>query len=78
MPQKGSSGGGAGGKFIFLVIILVLVIIVLLQNRHIVGIRLFFWTIGMSQALLTLLSVLVGFVAGLITYAMTGLSKPRK
>jgi uncharacterized integral membrane protein len=78
MPQKGSSGGGSGGKLIFLVIILVLVIIVLLQNRHIVGIRLFFWTIGMSQALLTLLSVLVGFVAGLITYAMTGLSKQRK
>jgi len=78
MPEKGSSGGGAGGKLIVLVIILVLVIIVLLQNRHVVGIRLFFWTIGMSQALLTLLSVLVGFVAGLVTYALSGLSKSRK
>jgi len=67
-----------GGKVIFLVIILVLVIAVLLQNRHLVGIRLLFWTVGMSQALLTLLSVMTGFVAGLITYAILGRKQPRK
>jgi len=78
MAQQGSSGSAMGGKVIFLVIILVLVIAVLLQNRHLVGIRLLFWTVGMSQALLTLLSVMTGFVAGLITYAILGRKQPRK
>jgi uncharacterized integral membrane protein len=78
MPQKGSSGGGAGGKLIVLVIILILVIIVLIQNRYPAQINLLFWHFGMSQALLTLLSVLVGFVAGLVTYAVTGIAKRGK
>lgn len=78
MAQRSSAGSGPGGKVILLVILVVLVITILLQNRHVVGIRLLFWTVGMSQALLTLLSVMTGFVAGLITYAILGRKRPQK
>ncbi|MBU1320597.1 MAG: LapA family protein [candidate division Zixibacteria bacterium] len=78
MPQQSSSGSGPGAKVIFLVIVFVLLIVVLLQNTHRVGFNLLLWTIGMSQALLTLISVMTGFVAGLVAYAILGRKKPGK
>ena len=59
-------------KIIVLLVLAVLFIIILIQNTHVVTLRLFFWKIGMSQIILTPLTMLIGLVIGYIVAKTTG------
>jgi uncharacterized integral membrane protein len=52
-------------KVIAIIVLVVLALIVLYQNSDVVTIRLFFWSFAMSQVVLVLLNLAIGFVLGL-------------
>ena len=52
-------------KIIAIIVLVVLALIVLYQNKDVVTIRLFFWSFAMSQVVLVLLNLAIGFVLGL-------------
>jgi uncharacterized integral membrane protein len=51
-------------KVIVIVVVVVLALIILLQNAHTTVFRLFFWKFEMSQVVLVLLCLAIGFVLG--------------
>ncbi|MFP4081593.1 MAG: LapA family protein [Candidatus Aminicenantes bacterium] len=53
-------------KAIIILILIVLAGIILIQNTQIVTVQLFFWKIRMSRIILISLSLLVGFVVGIL------------
>jgi uncharacterized integral membrane protein len=65
-------------KIIVLLVLAVLFIIILIQNTHVVTLRLFFWKIGMSQLILIPLTMVIGLVIGYIVAKTTGESHKTK
>jgi uncharacterized integral membrane protein len=59
-------------KYIALIIVLVLALIILFQNSQVIKIRLLFWKIEMSQIILVLFTLAVGFVLGFVTAKLAG------
>ena len=59
-------------KLIFSLVVAILFLIFLLQNTQVVTLRLYFWSISMSQIILIPLMLILGFVAGYITAKLTG------
>ncbi len=59
-------------KIIVLLVLAALFIIILIQNTHVIALRLFFWKIGMSQIILIPLTMLIGFAIGYIVAKATG------
>lgn len=53
-------------KFIIIAILAMLFIIILLQNMHVVTLRLFFWEIDAPQIILIPLTMLIGFMIGFV------------
>jgi uncharacterized integral membrane protein len=51
-------------KNIIIVILIALVIVFVIQNAQIVEVRFLFWTVTMSRALMVLLTLLIGVIAG--------------
>lgn len=54
-------------KLIVILTAILLFLIVLTQNTYVITLRLFFWQISMSQVLLILFTIILGFAAGYIT-----------
>ena len=54
-------------KVIIYLVIAVVILIVLVQNTHVVSLRLLFWEITMFQFLALGFAVILGFVAGYLT-----------
>jgi uncharacterized integral membrane protein len=54
------------GKFIALLVAIVLALIILIQNSQVVTFRLFWWKIEMSQVIVVLVMLGIGFVLGLV------------
>ncbi|MBN2225848.1 MAG: LapA family protein [candidate division Zixibacteria bacterium] len=76
MANSGQSNGGPQGmggvKKAIIVIIAVLAVIILLQNTQVVTLHFLFWHLSMSQALLFPLTLLIGFVLGLLIVSLSG------
>ena len=53
-------------KLITVVVVAILFLIFLMQNTQMVTLRLYFWKIAMSQVILILLVMLIGFVIGYV------------
>lgn len=64
-------------KFIAILVVLLLALIILVQNTQIVVFRLLFWTAEISQLLLVLLMLVIGFVLGFLVAKLTGRKKPK-
>jgi uncharacterized integral membrane protein len=58
-------------KVIAIIVVSVLALIVLLQNLQTVTFRLFFWKVEVSQLLLVLLMLVVGYILGFLTAKLT-------
>ena len=58
-------------KAIALVVLIVIALIVVLQNFHVVSFRLLFWAVDMSLIILTVLTLVIGFLAGYLTAKLT-------
>lgn len=54
-------------KLIAILTLVLLGIIILAQNTHVTTLNLLFWQIGMSQVLIILFSILIGFAFGYLT-----------
>ena len=63
-------------KYIVLIVVAVLALILVLQNRHVVSLKLFFWEQTMSLVVFAVLMVAVGFLLGLVTARAT--REPKK
>lgn len=59
-------------KIIAILVVAILVLIVLFQNTNVVKVRLLFWSFEMSQVILILLLLIVGFVLGFMTAKLVG------
>lgn len=59
-------------KIIAILVVAILVLIVLFQNTNVVKVRLLFWGFEMSQVILILLLLIVGFVLGFMTAKLAG------
>ena len=59
-------------KIIAIIVVSVLALIILLQNLQTVTFRLFFWKVEVSQLLLVLLMLIIGYVLGFLTAKLTG------
>ena len=53
-------------KLITVVVVAILFLIFLMQNTQMVTLRLYFWKFAMSQVILILLVMLIGFVIGYV------------
>ena len=62
-------------KMIAILIALILALIILVQNTQVVTFRLFFWSAEISQLLLVLLTLALGFVLGFLIAKLTGRKK---
>jgi uncharacterized integral membrane protein len=62
-------------KIIAIVVLIMLAIVVIFQNRHVVSVNLLFWKAEMSQLILILLTLAIGFAGGYLTSALTGRKK---
>jgi uncharacterized integral membrane protein len=58
-------------KVIALLVLVVIALIIVLQNFHVVSFRIFFWAVDMSLIILTLLTLIIGFLAGYLTAKLT-------
>jgi len=58
-------------KVIALLVLIVIALIIVLQNFHVVSFRIFFWAVDMSLIILTLLTLIIGFLAGYLTAKLT-------
>ncbi len=70
--SNGASQGMGGVKKVIIVVIAVLAVIILLQNTQVVTLHFLFWRLSMSQALLFPLTLLIGFVLGLLIVSLSG------
>jgi uncharacterized integral membrane protein len=59
-------------KYTVLLVVILFVLIILFQNREVVTLRLFFWSIEMSRVILVLITVGLGFILGFVTNAIVG------
>lgn len=59
-------------KVIAIIVISILALIILLQNLHTVTFSMFFWTVEVSQLLLVLLMLIIGYVLGYLTAKLGG------
>jgi len=59
-------------KLIVSLVVAILFLVFLLQNTQVVTLRLYFWSISMSQIILIPLTLILGFVAGYITARLKG------
>jgi uncharacterized integral membrane protein len=59
-------------KIIAIIVVSVLALIILLQNLQTVTFRLFFWKVEVSQLLLVLLMLIIGYILGFLTAKLTG------
>lgn len=59
-------------KVIAIIVISILALIILLQNMHTVTFSLFFWKVEVSQLLLVLLMLIIGYVLGFLTAKLGG------
>ncbi len=59
-------------KTIVVLVFVALFVIILIQNTQVVSLRLFFWKISMSQIILIPLTMLIGFVIGLLVAKVIG------
>jgi uncharacterized integral membrane protein len=59
-------------KVIAIVVIAILALIILLQNMHTVTFSLFFWKVEVSQLLLVLLMLIIGYALGFLTAKLAG------
>jgi uncharacterized integral membrane protein len=59
-------------KTIVVLVLVALFVIILIENTQVVSLRLFFWKISMSQIILIPLTMLIGFVAGLLVAKVIG------
>lgn len=62
-------------KIIAILTATLLFLIVLGQNAHVVTLRLFFWQISISQFILILFAVVIGFATGYITSEVIRMKK---
>ena len=62
-------------KVIIYLVIAVVILIILVQNTHVVSLRLLFWEINMSQFLALGFAVILGFVAGYLTSSFSWKNK---
>lgn len=51
-------------KNIVFVILIALVVVFVIQNTQVVEVRLLAWTVSMSRALMVLVTLLIGIIAG--------------
>lgn len=58
-------------KVIAIVVVSILALIILLQNLQTVTFRLFFWKVEVSQLLLVLLMLIIGYILGFLTAKLT-------
>jgi uncharacterized integral membrane protein len=61
-------------KVIAIIVISILALIILLQNMSVVTFSIFFWQVRVSQLLLVLLMIAIGYVLGFLTAKLA----PRK
>jgi len=59
-------------KVIAIIVMSILALIVLLQNLQTVTFRLFFWKVEVSQLLLVLLTLIIGYILGFLTAKLAG------
>ena len=59
-------------KWIVSLVVFVMFFIFLLQNTQVVTLKLYFWSISMSQIILVPLTLILGFIAGYIVAKITG------
>ena len=59
-------------KVIAMIVISILALIILLQNMATVTFALFFWTVEVSQLLLVLLMLIIGYALGFLTAKLAG------
>ena len=59
-------------KVIAIIVISILALIVLLQNLHTVTFSVFFWKVEVSQLLLVLIMLIIGYFLGFMTAKLTG------
>ena len=52
-------------KAVFALVLVALLLVVAIQNTAVVEVRLLIWTLGMSRALLILISAVLGFATGI-------------
>ena len=64
-----------GPKMIGVLVVLLLAVIILVQNTQTVTFRLLFWSAEISQLLLVLLVLFLGFVLGYLIAKLTGRKK---
>jgi uncharacterized integral membrane protein len=60
---------------IAIIVISILALIILLQNLDTVTFRLFFWSVEVSQLLLVLIMLIIGYVLGFLTAKLAGKSE---
>jgi len=59
-------------KVIAIIVISILAFVILLQNMQTVTFSFFFWKADVSQLLLVLLTLIVGYALGFLTAKLTG------
>lgn len=61
-------------KLIGVLILLVLLVVFVLQNAEVVAVRLLFWDVSMSRAILILITTIAGFICGFLVAKLSGTS----
>ena len=59
-----SKEGSMSKKNIVFVILIALVVVFVIQNTQVIEVRLLAWTVSMSRALMVLVTLLIGIIAG--------------
>lgn len=54
-------------KTIIILVLILLLLIILIQNTQVVTFSLLFWKISMSRIVLLVVTILLGFIIGLLT-----------
>ena len=65
-------------KHIAILVVFVFFLIFLIQNTQVVTLRLYFWTISISQIILIPLVLILGFLLGYLVCKVTGKKRPSK
>jgi len=59
-------------KLIAIAAFAALALIVLIQNTNVIRVRLLFWSVEMSQVILVLLMLIIGFILGFAVAKLSG------
>lgn len=57
-------------KVIAILVLALLLIIILVQNLQTINFNVLFWSFGLSKLILILLSAVIGFIAGYLTFLL--------